>query len=54
MKCLLEMFEEAYQCRSARIDGVNLIPFLVGWRKRRPEEFIGLLEEKEPFSCQPD
>ncbi|KGO38033.1 Protein of unknown function DUF3468 [Penicillium expansum] len=47
---LLEMFEEAYQSRSTEKDSVNLMPFLVGWIYRRPEDFIGLLEEKEPFS----
>ncbi|KAJ5504308.1 hypothetical protein N7463_007182 [Penicillium fimorum] len=47
---LLEMFEGAYQCRSAGKDGVVLMPFVVGWIYRRPEEFIGLLEEKEPLS----
>ncbi|KAJ5374989.1 Protein of unknown function DUF3468, partial [Penicillium concentricum] len=47
---LLEMFEKAYQCRSAGKDGVVLMPFVVGWIYRRPEEFIGLLEEKEPLS----
>ncbi|KAJ5823235.1 hypothetical protein N7447_005575, partial [Penicillium robsamsonii] len=47
---LLETFEEAYQCRSAGKDGVFLMPFVVGWIYRRPERFIGLLEEKEPLS----
>ncbi|CAG7938939.1 unnamed protein product [Penicillium nalgiovense] len=47
---LLQMFEEAYQCRSAGKDGVNLMPFVVGWIYTRPEEFISLLEAKEPLS----
>ncbi|KAJ5205947.1 Protein of unknown function DUF3468 [Penicillium cf. griseofulvum] len=47
---LLEMFEEAYRCRSSGKDGVILMPSVVGWIYRRPEEFIGLLEEKEPLS----
>ncbi|OQE43005.1 hypothetical protein PENCOP_c003G00921 [Penicillium coprophilum] len=47
---LLEMFEQAYQCRSAGKDGIILMPFVVGWIYRRPEEFISLLEEKEPLS----
>lgn len=47
---LLEMFEEAYRCLSAGKDGVNLMAPLFGWIYRRPEEFICLLEEKEPFA----
>lgn len=47
---LLGMFEEAYQSRSAGKDGVSLMPFVVGWIYRQPEQFIGLLEEKEPLS----
>ncbi|KAJ5972264.1 uncharacterized protein N7479_002182 [Penicillium vulpinum] len=47
---LLEMFEKAYQYRSAGKDDVSLMPFVIGWIYRRPEEFIGLLEEKEPLS----
>ncbi|KAJ6189335.1 hypothetical protein N7519_004243 [Penicillium mononematosum] len=47
---LLQMFEEAYQCRSAGKDGVHLMPFVVGWIYTRPEEFISLLEAKEPLS----
>ena len=47
---LLQMFEEAYQCRSAGKDGINLMPFAIGWIYTRPEEFIGLLEAKEPLS----
>ncbi|CAG8904852.1 unnamed protein product [Penicillium egyptiacum] len=46
----LQMFEEAYQCRSAGKDGVSLMPSVVGWIYTRPEEFICLLEEKEPLS----
>lgn len=47
---LMEMFEEAYQVRSAGKDGVDLMSFVVGWIYRRPEEFIALLEERDPFS----
>lgn len=47
---LLEMFEEAYRCRSAEKDGITLLPCVIGWIYRRPEEFIALLEAKEPLS----
>jgi hypothetical protein len=47
---LVEMFEESYQMLSAGKDGVCLMPFMVGWIYRRPEEFIALLEGKDPFS----
>ncbi|CAI7622353.1 unnamed protein product [Penicillium palitans] len=47
---LFEMFEEAYRYLSAGKDGVNLMAPLFGWIYRRPDEFICLLEEKEPFA----
>lgn len=47
---LKEMFEESYQMLSAGKDGVVLMACVVGWIYRRPEEFIGLLEGKDPFS----
>ncbi|KAJ5597832.1 hypothetical protein N7537_007916 [Penicillium hordei] len=47
---LSEMFEEAYRYLSAGKDGVNLMAPLFGWIYRRHEEFICLLEEKEPFA----
>jgi ribosomal protein S18 len=47
---LLSMFEEAYCCQSAGKDGISLMPSVIGWIYRLPEEFIGLLEEKEPLS----
>ncbi|KAJ5138732.1 uncharacterized protein N7515_003580 [Penicillium bovifimosum] len=47
---LLDMFEQAYRYRHAGKDGVTLMPSVVGWIYRLPQEFIGLLEEKEPLS----
>jgi hypothetical protein len=47
---LTEMFEESYQMLSAGKDVVCLMASLVGWIYRRPEEFISLLERKDPFS----
>lgn len=50
LESLFEMFEEAYRVISARKDSVNMMAPLFGWIYRRPEEFICLLEEKEPFA----
>ncbi|KAJ5297544.1 hypothetical protein N7508_007793 [Penicillium antarcticum] len=47
---LAEIFDEAYCIRSAGKDGANLMHVVVGWIYRRPEEFIGLLESKDPFA----
>ncbi|KAJ6048501.1 hypothetical protein N7499_000616 [Penicillium canescens] len=47
---LIEMFDEAYCIRSSGKDGVSLMHVVVGWIYRRPEEFIGLLESKDPFA----
>ncbi|KAJ5871645.1 uncharacterized protein N7529_003998 [Penicillium soppii] len=47
---LMEMFEESYQTLSAGKDGICLMSFVVGWIYRLPEEFVGLLEEKDPIS----
>ncbi|KAJ5848119.1 hypothetical protein N7455_012076 [Penicillium solitum] len=47
---LFEMFEEAYRYLSVRKDGANLMAPLFGWIYRRPDEFICLLEEKQPFA----
>ncbi|KOS42480.1 hypothetical protein ACN38_g6632 [Penicillium nordicum] len=47
---LFQMFEEAYRCLSAGKDGTNLMAPLFGWIYRLSEEFICLLEDKEPFA----
>ncbi|KAJ5762287.1 uncharacterized protein N7511_005669 [Penicillium nucicola] len=47
---LVEMFDEAYCIRSAGKGGICLMPVVVGWIYRRPEEFIGLLEKKDPLA----
>ncbi|KAJ5086544.1 hypothetical protein NUU61_007851 [Penicillium alfredii] len=47
---LLEMFEEAYAFRSAGKDGICVLHVVVGWIYRRPEEFINLLEAKDPLA----
>lgn len=47
---LKEMFEEAYQILSAGKDGTCFMSVVVGWIYRRPEEFICLLEGRDPYS----
>ncbi|KAJ5272471.1 Protein of unknown function DUF3468 [Penicillium angulare] len=50
LRDLRGIFEELHQMRSAGKYGISLIPFFVCWIYRRPDEFIGLLERKEPCS----
>jgi hypothetical protein len=47
---LIEMFDEAYCIQSAGKHGVSHMHVAVGWIYRRPEEFIALLEGKDPFA----
>ncbi|CAG7995909.1 unnamed protein product [Penicillium salamii] len=47
---LLEMFEESYRTCSAGKGGVGVMSHAIGWIYRRPEEFICLLEERDPYA----
>ncbi|CAI7585380.1 unnamed protein product [Penicillium manginii] len=45
---LYDIMNQVYQRRSAQQTGVALMDLLIGWLYRLPEQFIRLLEEKEP------
>lgn len=48
IKDLLEIMREVYERRSPGDPGVGLMHLLIGWLYRLPEDFVGLLQEKEP------
>ncbi|KAI2790043.1 hypothetical protein POX_d05547 [Penicillium oxalicum] len=47
---LLMMMQEVYKKRSTPDSGVALTQFLMGWLYRLPDEFVCLLEQKEPYA----
>ena len=45
---LIQSFEGVYLKLSFQMDRTGLLPFVIGWLYRLPEEYIGLLQQKEP------
>ena len=48
LKDLREIMGEVYEKRSSGKPGVDLMHLLIGWLYRRHEEFVHMLEQKEP------
>lgn len=48
LRDLFEIMDEVYERRAAGPPGVTILHLLVGWLYRRPEEFVNLLERKDP------
>ncbi|KAF7595723.1 hypothetical protein BBP40_005168 [Aspergillus hancockii] len=50
VRSLGDIFDEVYNGRSAGKDGVTMLPHVIGWVYRLPEQFILLLENKDPLA----
>ncbi|KAJ5107353.1 hypothetical protein N7456_004028 [Penicillium angulare] len=49
-KGLFEIMDDVYEKVSGGLDGVMIMDLLIGWLYRRPDEFVHLLEQKDPLS----